>query len=76
MSAISHCPLSAVKVSSESNSETEKSGQLVHSGFIQTRDRGPPCRLCGVGLVEHWEVILSVRDVLLFLCPPSAADPN
>ena len=76
MGAISHCPLSAIKFSSQSNSKTEKSGQLVYRDLIQIRDRGPPCRLCGVGLVERREVILSVRDVQLYLCPPSAVDLN
>lgn len=72
MSPLSHCLLSAVNTSSESSSKTEKSGLLAYPDLIQRRDWGPPCHLCGVPLGEHREVILSVRDAQVYLCPPSA----
>lgn len=73
MRVISHCPLSAVEDSSESNSQMEKSSQLLYHDLIQTEEQAPPC-LYGVGFVEQRDVISSVRDAQLYPCTPSAVD--
>lgn len=48
----------------------------MYRDLIQIRDRGPPRCLCGAGLVECREVILSLRDVQSYLSPPSAVNLN